>query len=54
MFDFGQILDWTYRVMNEDFIFDNFTFNLWDVFTWSIVFTMFGWCLGKIINIWGN
>ena len=29
----------------------SFTFNLWDVFVFTIIISIIGWVLGKLVNI---
>lgn len=31
--------------------FGGFTFNLWDVFVFTIIASIIGWALGKLVNI---
>ena len=52
----GQLFTTLYHFMRYDMVYTAFgySFSLWDVFVWSIVLSLLGYVLGKLLNPWGH
>lgn len=51
MYVLQAMFTWIYSVMNIPFTIGSFTFTLWNVFVFTIISSIIGWALGRLINI---
>lgn len=42
---------WCLGILNIPFTIGQFTFTLWDVFVFTIISSIIGWVLGRLVNV---